>query len=298
MDVSLDQLRTLATVIDEGTFDAAAIVLGVTPSAVSQRIKALESACGRVLLTRSKPVRPTPPGQVMARLARVTTQLAADTVAQLGVGEQAGHATLPIACNADSLATWFLPALARMPARHRAVFDVHVDDQDRTFELFTSESVLAGVTSVARPVPGCRVTPLGVMRYFAAAAPDFADAYFADGMTADAVAAAPVVVFNRKDTLQHKFIRDLTGRSLTPPAHYLPASADFLRGVRLGLGWGLIPELQWADAARSGGLVQLAAHRPVDVPLYWQVWTLDSPPLRALTDVVLAAARDRLRASV
>ncbi|MEI2778867.1 MAG: LysR family transcriptional regulator ArgP [Tetrasphaera sp.] len=298
MDVSLEQLRTLTAVVDEGTFESAATVLGVTSSAVSQRIKALEAATGRVLVTRSKPVHPTTPGAIVLRLARVTTQLAADTAAELGVGEHAGHATLPIACNADSLATWFLSALARLPARHRAVFDVHVDDQDRTFELFTSESVLAAVTSVARPVPGCRVTSLGSMRYFAAAAPDFADAFFPDGLTAAAIAAAPLVVFNRKDTLQHRFIREFTGESLTPPAHYLPSSADFVRGIQLGLGWGLIPELQWTCDVAPRELVHLAPDRPVDVPLHWQAWTLDSPPLRALSDVVVAEAHARLRVTV
>ena len=294
MDVSLEQLRTLAAVVDEGTFDAASVALGVTPSAVSQRIKALEVACGRVLLTRSKPVRPTPPGQAMLRLARSSTQLADDTARELGLGTSRSHTRLPIAVNADSMATWFLPALARLPARHAAVFDIHVDDQDRTDELFSSESVLAAVTSVARPVPGCSVTPLGTMRYFACAAVDFAEAHFPDGLTPSALATAPVVVFNRKDSLQHRFLRELTGLDLDPPAHHLPASADFLRGIQLGLGWGLVPVLQWQALRDPSSLSALAPDRPVDVPLYWQVWTLDSPALQALTSVVTAAAAHSL----
>ncbi len=294
MDVSLDQLRTLAAVIDEETFDAASAALGITPSAVSQRIKALESAVGRVLVTRSKPVRVTPPGAAVLRLARVTTRLADDTANEIGIGATAGFATLPIAVNADSLATWFLPALARMPARFRAVFDVHVDDQDRTFELFSSESVLAAVTSGARPVPGCTVTPLGSMRYFACAAPDFAEAHFPRGLTAQALATAPVVVFNRKDTLQHRFIADVAGHPLQPPAHHLPASADFVHGIQLGLGWGLVPELQYAALPQRDSLVHLAPERPVDVTLHWQVWSVDSAPLRALTGAVTAAAHRSL----
>lgn len=290
MDVTLDQLRTLAAVVDEGTFDGASVALRVTPSAISQRIKALESACGRVLVTRTKPVQPTPPGVAMLRLARTTTRLAQDTAREIGVDTRAGYATLPIAVNADSLATWFLSALARLPARYRAVFDVHVDDQDRTFDLFHSESVLAAVTSVARPMPGCTVTTLGSMRYFACAAPDFVDAWFPEGLTHDAMAEAPLVVFNRKDTLQHRFIGEVSGAAIAPPTHYLPASADFVRGIQLGLGWGLVPHLQWAALADPASLVHLAPDHPVDVPLYWQAWTLDSPPLRALTAAVQAAA--------
>lgn len=295
MDMSLDQLRTLAAVIDEGTFDAAATLLGVTPSAVSQRVKALETTVGRVLVTRTRPVRPTGPGGILLRLARTATRAAEDAALELGFATDSPVARLPIAVNADSLATWFLPALARMPARHRAVFDLHIDDQDRTDELFTSESVLAAVTSVGRPVAGCSVVPLGSMRYAAVAAPDFAAAAFPDGLTAARLARAPVVVFNRKDTMQHRFIADLTGEMLTPPTHYVPSAADFARAIQLGLGWGLIPDLQYAALPSPSGLVPLVPDRPVDVPLYWQVWPLDSPPLRALSTAVQAAAATALR---
>lgn len=50
-----DQLAALAAVIECGSFDAAADRLHVTPSAVSQRIKALESRVGQVLVVRDKP---------------------------------------------------------------------------------------------------------------------------------------------------------------------------------------------------------------------------------------------------
>lgn len=295
MDVSLEQLRTLAAVIDEGTFDAASSALGITPSAVSQRIKALEASVGRVLVTRTKPVRATGPGGILLRLARIATRAAEDTTLELGLAADAGHARLPIAVNADSLGTWFLPALARLPARHRAIFDLHVDDQDRTDELFTSESVLAAVTAVARPVAGCSVRPLGAMRYAAFAAPDFAAAAFPGGLTRERLARAPVVVFNRRDTMQHRFMREVTGDALTPPTHYVPSAADFVRAIQLGLGWGLVPELQYAALPHPRGLVPLAPERPVDVPLFWQVWPLDSPPLRALSEVVRAAAATSLR---
>ena len=51
--VPADLALTLATVLDEGSLDAAARRLHVTPSAVSQRIKALEEHVGRVLLVRA-----------------------------------------------------------------------------------------------------------------------------------------------------------------------------------------------------------------------------------------------------
>ena len=61
-DIDLSQLRALAAVVDEGSFDAAASALHLTPSAVSQRIKALEQSAGRVLVRRTKPTEATEAG--------------------------------------------------------------------------------------------------------------------------------------------------------------------------------------------------------------------------------------------
>ncbi len=101
-DLSLDQVRTLLAVVDEQSFDAAAAVLHVTPSAVSQRIKALEHRTGRVLRLRTKPIRLTSSGQVLVRFARSLAQLEQDALSELGLGSSAR--TMTIAVNADSLA--------------------------------------------------------------------------------------------------------------------------------------------------------------------------------------------------
>ena len=296
MDIGLEQLRTLAAVADEGTFERAARLLGITPSAVSQRIKALEAQVGRVLLTRSKPVRTTAPGDLVLRLARVTTRLAADTANELGIADAgAGFTTLPIAVNRDSLNTWFLPALARMPARHRVCFDLHTDDQEYSDRLFAREAVLAAVTSVADPVPGCTVTRLGSMRYLPMASVDFVENYLPDGNAG--LRTAPVVQFDRKDSLQNAFLGTLFGEEYRlgrtrPPAHHVPSSADFRRAVELGLGWGMIPELQLAEPT---SLVSLDAQAFLDVELYWQCWNVGSAALSALAKVVVRTAGELLR---
>ena len=53
-------LGALAAVVREGSFEKAAAALGVTPSAVSQRVKALEERVGSVLVGRSQPCLFTP----------------------------------------------------------------------------------------------------------------------------------------------------------------------------------------------------------------------------------------------
>ncbi|PZQ89546.1 MAG: ArgP/LysG family DNA-binding transcriptional regulator [Leifsonia xyli] len=295
MNLDRDLLATLRTVMDAGTFDAAARALNVTPSAISQRIKALEQQLGRVLVERTKPVRATESGEVILRLAREIALLETDAAAALrldGAGE--GFSRVSLAVNADSLTSWFLPAIAAVCTERRIVVDIHREDQDRTAALLASGHAMAAVTSQAEPLPGCSATALGVLRYHPAASRDFAARWFPDGADAASLALAPVVDFDHDDELQTRFLRRVTRRRLDPPRHYVSGSSDFLQAVELGLGWGMLLESQLADAGR-GSLVELAPGGPgVAVPLFWQQWNLRSPALDAVAVAVIAAARASL----
>ncbi|WP_460774466.1 LysR family transcriptional regulator ArgP [Microbacterium sp. GXF7504] len=288
----IELTRTLAAVIDEGTMDAAARRLHITPSAVSQRIRQLEQRVGQVLLVRSKPARPTPAGSHVVRLARQTALLEQDTLTALG-GEGGGDRIgIPIAVNADSMSTWLLGALTALSAELPVVFDLHRDDQDFTAELLESGTVMAAVTSRAEPVAGCRVRPLGVMVYRAVADPAFARRWLT-GPDAPGPAAAPMVVFDRKDDLQARWLRERGIDPARPPRHYVPASHDFAEAVLGGLGWGMLPGLQ-SDAALADGRLVPIGGDPVPVPLYWQQWNLRSATLDAVADGVEARAADCL----
>ena len=301
IDLPLDQVRTLLAAVDEGTFEAAADALHLTPSAVSQRIKSLEQRTGRVLLLRTKPVRPTASGEIVVRFGRQLARLERDAGAELGLTATAGPTALPVAVNADSLATWFLPALAEVAARHDVTFDLHREDQDHTTVLLRQGLVMAAVTSSPEAVQGCSVRPLGTMRYRAMAAPAFARRYLAGGPAARTLAAAPVVVFDRKDDLQDRFLRALAtpGTAERGTAartrHHVPSSEAFVEAVAAGLGWGMIPDAQSGPHRAAGTLVDLPEGPPVDVPLYWQQWKLDSPALAAVAEAVARAAATALQ---
>ena len=292
MDIDLAQLRALSAAVSAGTFEGAARALHVTPSAISQRLRALEVSTGRVLLVRSKPVRVTESGEAVLRLARQIELLASDTVAELDGSAGGAARTLPIAVNADSLGTWVLPALA--PLADTIAFDVHRDDEQHTAALLRSGAVVGAVTSDPDPVAGCSVTRLGTMRYRPMATPVFVGRWLPDGPTAEALADAPVVVFDRKDDLQHRYLRRRLTAPAHPPTHYVPSSADFLAAVRLGMGWGMLPYLQSAADEAPGDLVELDPSGAVDVTLFWQQWKLRSPPLDRAAAAVLAAARRHL----
>ncbi|KPI13461.1 transcriptional regulator, ArgP, LysR family [Actinobacteria bacterium OK074] len=300
-ELPLDQVRTLLAVVDEGTFDAAARVLHVTPSAVSQRVKALEQRTGRVLLIRAKPVRPTESGAVVVRFARQLARLEHDAQAQLGMTGPQEPARLPIAVNADSLATWFLPALGLVPEELRPCFELRREDEAHTAALLRQGLVMAAVTSSPEPVAGCSVRGLGRMRYVAVAAPGFAARWFGDGSPErplrEAIVDAPVVVFDRHDEFQDAFVRGLRrdGRGAGHRRHLVPTSEGFVNVVVAGMGWGLVPEVQAAPLLRSGHLVHLAQDRPAEVELYWQQWKLDSPALAAVAEAVARTAAGALR---
>ena len=293
MQLDSAQLDTFAAVIDEGSFDAAARKLQVTPSAVSQRIKAMESRLGHVLVQRTKPARSTEAGEAVLRLARQVSLLEVEAIA--AVKGRLEGLRLPIAVNADSLNSWFLPVLFAVPPELVTAFDLRQEDQDHSAELLRNGTVLAAVTGDPRPVQGCRVQPLGKMRYLSIATPEFADRWLTGRPLPEALETAPMIVFNAKDMLQHRLLRKVTRRRLEPPTHSIPAPGPFVRAIRLGLGWGMIEEEMVEEELADGRLVEVAKGKYVDVPLYWQHWKLDSAVLDALTAAVLQAAEKGLR---
>jgi LysR family transcriptional regulator, chromosome initiation inhibitor len=283
MKWELAQLQALRAAVSEGTFDGAARALHVTPSAISQRVKALEGSVGRVLLTRTKPIEATASGQTLLRLARQIEAISADAAAEIGAGPApSGPMPISLGVNADSLSTWLLPALAGLGSS--LTFDLHRDDQARTADLLRQGTVMAAVTSSGDPVPGCSVERLGIMRYRPMAAAGFAKRWFASGVTAKALALAPVVVFDRDDQLQDTYLRRRALRRVDPPRHHVPDSTAFVSAVQLGMGWGMLPDLQ------AKNLVAIEPRRHLDVVLYWQQWRLRSASLDLVADAVRAAA--------
>ncbi len=292
------QLAALAAVVQEGSFERAAAALHVTRSAVSQRIKLLEERIGQVLVRRATPCTPTEAGQALYRHAQQVALSEAHALATI-----TGHAVptavrLSLGVNADSLATWFPQAMADAAAGDGGAgitFDIHIEDQDHSSRLLREGRVMAAVTAEPVAVQGCQALRLGTMRYRALCSPGFWQHHFAQGVNPKALATAPMLVFNRKDALQERFLRRITRRTLRPPVHWLPSSHAFVDAMRLGLGWGMAPERLVADALAAGSLVDLAPDKPVDVVLYWQHWRLDVQALHRITSAVRQAAAGALR---
>jgi LysR family transcriptional regulator (chromosome initiation inhibitor) len=285
MDWDLAQLQALATTVAEGSFDAAAQRLHVTPSAISQRIKALETSVGRVLVIRSRPVRPTPSGEALLRVARQIEMVIEDATRELADEQQQELPVVALAVNADSLSTWLPTALAAVDPP--VCFDLRRADETRTAELLRDGTVTAAVTALAEPVPGCSVSALGYMRYRPRASPEFVERWFGAGVSAATLSVAPVVVVDRTDILQDAYLRRRSRRTLRPPRHHVPGSSAFTEAVRLGLGWGMVPDLQ---SHEGDGLVEIDPQGAVDVHLHWQQWRLRSATVERVADAVRAQA--------
>lgn len=296
MDLIHPQLAAFATVLEEASFEAAARRLSLTPSAVSQRIKALEDRLGQVLVVRQAPCRPTPAGERLLRRVRPMQVLEAEALADfLSEGDGAPPARLlAMAVNDDSLSTWFLTALSQLHTQYGYLFDLRVDDQDHTLAWLRQGAVLGAVTSEAKPLQGCDVHALGAMRYRAIAAPDFAERYFGAGVDAAALAQAPMIVFNRKDELQWRFMRRITRARLKPPVHYLPTSTGFVEAAARGLGWCLAPDSLIAPALAAKRIVIVKPDSWLDVPLYWQHAAVRSSTLQRIGQALRVAAAEVL----
>ncbi len=238
-----------------------------------------------MLLIRSRPVRPTASGQTLLRVARQIEAIIDDASRELGEDGERGLPGVALAVNADSLATWLPPALAAV--QPPVAFDLRRADETRTAELLRDGSVIAAVTASADPVAGCTAHPLGRMRYRPRASVGFVERWFSEGATPKSLARAPVVVFDRADQLHDRYLQRRSRQPLHPPRHYVPGSTAFVQSVRLGLGWGMVPDLQAGDGTE---IINFDPAGAIDVSLYWQQWRLRSGTLDRVADAIRAHA--------
>ncbi|ESQ89242.1 hypothetical protein ABAC460_13170 [Asticcacaulis sp. AC460] len=290
--------RAVSMVVQTGSFEKAAEALFVTPSAVSQRVKNLEERLGVVLIARGNPCIATEQGEWLCRHMEHVGMLEHELIRQLpGLRtpeETTQRVTLSIAVNADSLATWFVPALAAFANASQYLLKVAIDDEDHTAEWLEGGRVIAAVTSHAKPLRGCHVTPLGSLRYAATASPEYVERYFPNGVTAKALESAPALTFNQKDSMQLNWVRQAVGKPVRFPTHWLPSSHSFVDASVAGIGWGLNPITLAQDHMKAGRLVELVPGQLLAVPLYWQINRLATQHLTDFTRQVALAARERL----
>lgn len=276
-------LAALAAVVEQAGFDRAAQTLGLSQSAVSQRIKLLEARLGQPVLLRASPPKPTEVGRRLLNHIQQVRLLERDLQAQVPqLDEDHLPERLRIALNSDSLATWWADAIAPFCAARGVVIDHVLEDQDVGLKRMRAGEVAACVCSVERPLAGARSQFLGAMRYRALASPAFVSRHLEGEPPASALLRVPAIVFGPDDQLQHRYLASL-GLSGPFSHHLCPSSEGFVRLIQSGLGWGLVPELQVQQLLQCGALVDVYAGSPIDVPLYWHHWRNGGELLGELT---------------
>jgi LysR family transcriptional regulator (chromosome initiation inhibitor) len=276
-------LSALAAVVEQAGFERAAQVLGLSQSAVSQRIKLLEARVGQPVLVRGGKPAPTEIGRRLLNHVQQVRLLERDLSGQVpALDEGAAPERLRIALNADSLATWWAQGVTAFCAEHRVLLELVVEDQEVGLKRMRGGDVAACVCATDKPVAGARSLALGAMRYRALASPDFIARHFSAGVTAQSLARAPAIVFGPDDFLQHRYLASL-GVEGAFAYHLCPSSEGFIRLTEAGMGWGLVPELQVRESLASGALCELQPGQPIDVPLYWHHWRNGGELLGELT---------------
>ncbi|KQQ31035.1 chromosome replication initiation inhibitor protein [Duganella sp. Leaf126] len=285
-------LAVLDAVVSQGSFEKAALALGISQSAVSQRIKALEDAAGRLLVVRGQPAVATGLGQRLVSHHRHVKLM--EAALDIDLGNKSSMPELALAADAVSLATWLPLALQPLLSPPRCQLHFQQADRARALHLVREGSVFGAVAAAgADDQPsgsaGPSVTPLGVMRYVCVATPAFAGHWFGDGFAADAALLAPAMTLDADMTAG--FLRDVLDLKGPYPHHTMPPSAASLECIYGSLAYGLMPLPQVARALAEDRLVDLAPGRHVDVALNWHAWKLDTPFTRILSEQLVATAR-------
>lgn len=288
-------LAAVAAVVREGSFEKAAALLKITPSAVSQRVRGFEERLGIALVVRGQPCTATEQGRELCSHFDKVRLLEADLPMSFANGKQdSSRPSLSIAVNADSLATWFPYAMADFARTTGMLVDLTLEDEGHTADRLRTGEVLAVVSSDPEPVAGCRTIAVGSLSYVACASPDFVARYFPNGIDGDSLNIAPVMRFNRKDRLQGRWANAAFGADLNAPTHWIPSTQGFLDLACAGLAWGLQPKALAQPHIDAGNLVELVPGDTMDVPLFWTVSRLHAQALQAMTEAVRNVAEQHL----
>ncbi len=306
-----DALECLAAIVEEGGFERAAQRLSITQSAVSQRLRALEAQVGTVLIVRSRPLKPTSAGQLLLKHTKMLRLLRADLerdlkeLAPSSLGGAREEERISIAINADSIATWALPALTDLAQQGLPMEIIH-DDQNFTHEWLREGQVLGCVTTLKQALRGCKVEPLGAMQYIAVATPEFAkkrlglrdapgDKESHPALTQYNFRDVPFIAFNRKDELPVDFVGKAFGlKRVTLNQLFVPSSEGMVRAVLSGWGVSVVPRLLAQGLIDQNQLVNVVPSYTLPIQLYWHCWNLESEVLDALTAALKQSAAQSL----
>ncbi|GAA3719119.1 LysR family transcriptional regulator ArgP [Oceanisphaera sediminis] len=288
-------LAALDKVVGEQSFERAARLLHLTQSAVSQRIKQLELRLAQPLLVRGQPPQPTEAGRRLLAHYRQVSQLESAVMADLLPDAPQKPLTVTIVTNADSLATWLIPALTPLLHSHPIELNLLIEDESRSLERLKRGEAFGAISLHGEPPPGCRCDALGKMDYLLVATPAFRQRYFTEGLNLTALQQAPAVAFDQRDDMHARYIEQHFG--LPPgdyPCHAVRSAEAFVAIARSGAAYCLIPRLMIEEDLMSGRLIELYPQGRLTESLYWHRWLLERGIHKDLSHRLIDYARQAL----
>ncbi len=281
-------LEALHAVIKAQSFDRAASELCLTQSAISQRIKQLEQRFSQPVLIRSQPIEATALGKALLQHYSQVVQLEADLLPRLLPDEPETPLTLHIATNADSLATWLIPAITPVINAHLLEVNMLVVDEQRTVEKLKDGEAFGAISVQSKTIKGCQLTRLGELDYILVASPDFIERYFPKGINKQSLRTAPGVAFDHKDNMHIRFIQEHFGLVEGDyPLHTVRSSEAFVALAKNGAAFCLIPKLQIESELALGELIHIFPEQKIRETLYWHHWVLLKGIYKQVSDAIV-----------
>ncbi|CAH6955712.1 HTH-type transcriptional regulator ArgP [Vibrio chagasii] len=288
-------IEALDAVVKQRSFERAAEQLYISQSAVSQRIKQLEKWLAQPALVRENPPRPTPAGKKLLGLYRRVRLLEYELVPELMNEDGNQPLSISIATNADSLATWLLPALSGVMKSRQVELNLAIHGESRTIEKIKSGEVAGAISLESQAIPGCSADYLGRMDYVCVASPDFHQRYFSEGVNYTTLRKAPAVSYDQYDDLHKKFLHDHFNVPRDSVINHTVGSSEaFVRLALSGVAYCLIPRLQIIEELESGSLIDITPGFLLSYRIYWHHWQLESGVLKEISQAILSFAHEHL----
>lgn len=250
--MNLRQLQSLAAIAAHGSFTAAAEAIGLSHSAVSLQVKALEAELGVALVDRAtRPPRLTAQGAALVERAHRVAALI-DEIRGLGSADPLAG-SLAVGVVPTEMVHLLPPALARLRRRHP-----QLGLSVRTGLSSELAQAVRGGELDAALVTGPEIVPEGLVLHEVAREPLalIAPAEAAEQGEAALLAAHPFIWFSRATWAGQQIERLIEARGLKPRAAMEADSLEAIEAlVAHGLGVSVVPERVLAP--RAPGLRRL-----------------------------------------
>lgn len=295
MTLDYKGLEALYTIQEMQSFEAAAKKLHITQSAISQRIKSLETYYGEPVLIRTFPYQPTELGKRLIGHFKRISLLEEELNKEIGKTESLQR--IAIAINRDSLETWFIEWIRKTDLLGSIVLEVIADDQERTIDYLKNGLVAAALSTSEKEILGGKVQFVGNMEYVLTATPEFVEKHLAKGNPKNLL-TAPALKFDLNDQLHEKYLEkffNLNGKEIN--YHVLPSVQGFKQMALSGFAYGLIPRIDIEKELQNKKLVEIYSDKIWKVPLYWHYWAIESKAYQKFNQEIIRFISQKLTQS-